>query len=245
MNFIKFVAETRQAMKIRRLKNIPMPQHVWVEKASKVVARFGELGKFPVDSFPPHVVKAGKELSKRVKDGSETSTTTVETISCYRVAFVREREDGQMFEDYFDYKIGEPDSLREKKAQIIESRFATALDSEQCVTCKEVILPDQFALFNRGHAAHLRWKCIWGLKDTQVVEPGFRGSLFASGGTFSLVGIFQSKTKERLKEIHVELVDTEIDSSLTDPNIVPTFDGIREALRRGAESRAKYAKYAK
>jgi hypothetical protein len=219
-----------------------MPQHVWVNRTSGVVARFGEVGEFPVGSYPPHIVEVGNVLAKRVKDWSGP-VVTVETLSCYRLAFVREREDGQVFEDYFDYKIGEPESLREKKAQIIESRFATALDFEQCITCKEVILPDQLALFNRGHAAHLRWKCILGLKDAQVIEPGFQGRSFAPGEeVFFGYELHDNKAKDRLDEIRFELKCGEIDSSLVDSNIVPTFDGIREALRRGAESGAKYAK---
>jgi hypothetical protein len=199
--------------KIRRLKNIGMPIHQWAGSNSGIVVRF--------DSAVPQS----------------------EEPSCYRVAYVKLREDGQMFEEYADFQIGERDDLRRKKGEKVALLFRRALTIERCVGCKCEILPNQFAALFRGNLSHLRPSCVKALFSSEHLTPLYVTTLsFPPGSTFSMDFESSPECGDRISEIVQSLVGQDIDSSLADPTCQPGKDAIRMLRQRQAEQAEAYVK---
>lgn len=199
--------------KIRRLKNIGMPIHQWAGSNSGIVARF--------NSAVPHA----------------------EEPSCYRVAYVKLREDWQMFEEYVDHQIGESDDLRRKKGEEVSLLFRRALLVERCVGCEQEIFPNQFAALFRGNVSHIRVACVKSLLSSEHLIPLCVTTVsFPPGSTFSMDLESSPECGDRISDIIQSLVGQEIDSSLADPTCQATGDVIREVRQRQLEQSEAYMK---
>jgi hypothetical protein len=204
------------------------------------VKRFGKEGEFAVIRYDsPHVAHAGKLLAELVE---QKILPEIVPFSCYRVAFVRQREDGQMFEEFCDYQIGDGERLQAQKAGLIDKRFTHNLSVERCGKCGCEFTLDSFVAWHHGRGFCLRVECLKVVVDPAHPPPHRRAGAFASGGTFD-TGAPKHHLRTHIEAIDAELVDAEIDSSLADENISlqPIEDGVRTALRRAAEGRAKWA----
>jgi hypothetical protein len=235
------LTEVLSGWNLGRIKNLPFPQHCWVDRSSGVVKRFGKEGEFTVIRHDqPHIARAGSLLAERV---GQKIIPEIVPFSCYRVAFVQMREDGKMFEEFCDYQTGEGERLQVQKAELIEKRFTRHLTAEKCSECDRELAPDQFVAWHRGRVFCLRVKCLKGITEPIPPRLLLKGGAFAPGGTFDISYFFPFSARMRIEAIRAELVDVEIDSSLADDNISlePIEDGVRVALRRAAEVRAKWA----
>lgn len=245
-------------MRIGRLSKLQRPAHHYVDHMSAVVARFGPTGEWGRDTLPPVIQEAADAIAQRVAErGGDTGGymdvgPVVPAQKFYRTVFLKMREDGLLYEDFFDYQIGELQDLRSIKERTLEIRAFRFLKIERCAVTGADLIGDAWVVEHRGAYARLSFA---GLRKVLFDRPAsgersFNSGSFSAGGSFDISrALLQGCLRDRIDKIKEELIVGGIDSSLLEDYAKHTTDAIREVRRRCAdraqEERAQGQKSAK
>jgi hypothetical protein len=240
--------------KLRDLQTIAV--HSYVHFDAEVVGQFGEYGCWGDEQYAERFSGYSAALTSRLKkrkgeaDPNYIGLGTVgappkECPHFYRMAFFALRDDGELFEDYMDFQVGEPLATRAQKGATIERRKAFFLLSEKCLITDRHIYRDDWCFRYKGKFSILAISAIWGMltrkkENEERRVPPSAGS-FEPGGTFNL-GYDKSLSAiyDRKKILREEFKFDEVDSSLGDRNIMRmSSETIPEVQKRNREKMAK------